>query len=330
MAMGEDRVRYAYILGASHSGTTLLALLLGAHPEVATIGELAGGGVRNAEGYRCSCRELVRDCTFWNELITAMRKHYASFDVDDFGLRLASGQPGIINRIVGAEHRGPVLELTRDALLGCSRVWRGRFSAFERRLETLGRAVLRVSGAKLIVDSSKLAHLLKYVRRVRGLDLKVIHMVRDGRAVALTYMNETEFADARNPALRRGGRGQNGETPDRWMSMSTAADEWRRGNRSAEFALASMAPGDRLRVRYEDLCGDLNAELARIAAFLDIDPTLFPADCRAVPQHVMGNGMRLDWTGEVELDERWKVHLNKEDLRTLESVAGEMNRNYGY
>jgi hypothetical protein len=32
--------RLAYILAASHSGSTLLSMLLGSHPQIATVGEM--------------------------------------------------------------------------------------------------------------------------------------------------------------------------------------------------------------------------------------------------------------------------------------------------
>jgi hypothetical protein len=49
-----------------------------------------------------------------------------------------------------------------------------------------------------------------------------------------------------------------------------------------------------------------------------------------VKHHVVGNGMRLDSAPMVHLDERWKTALNEEQLRVFDSVAGELNRRYGY
>jgi hypothetical protein len=45
---------------------------------------------------------------------------------------------------------------------------------------------------------------------------------------------------------------------------------------------------------------------------------------------VIGNGMRLDATREVRLDERWKTALDPEALGTFEAVAGDLNRRLGY
>ena len=47
-------VRLVYILAASHSGSTLLAMLLGSHPDVCTVGELKATSLGNVEEYLCS------------------------------------------------------------------------------------------------------------------------------------------------------------------------------------------------------------------------------------------------------------------------------------
>lgn len=83
-------------------------------------------------------------------------------------------------------------------------------------------------------------------------------------------------------------------------------------------------------MRYEELCRDPLATLKRLAGFLDLDPDQVTLDFRAKTQHVIGNGMRMDTTSEIRLDERWKEHLTEEDLRVFDEIAGPLNRKYGY
>jgi hypothetical protein len=40
--------------------------------------------------------------------------------------------------------------------------------------------------------------------------------------------------------------------------------------------------------------------------------------------------MRFDSTSVVRLDERWRTALNDEQLRMFDSIAGDLNRRYGY
>jgi hypothetical protein len=83
-------------------------------------------------------------------------------------------------------------------------------------------------------------------------------------------------------------------------------------------------------VRYEELCKDPETTLRRLTAFLGLASSQLVLDFRSRQQHIIGNGMRLDTTSAIRLDERWKTHLSGEDLETFDRVAGHLNRRYGY
>ena len=53
-------VRYVHMVATAYSGSTLLGMLLGSHPDLATVGELItpvryGRIVQSGEPYPCSC-----------------------------------------------------------------------------------------------------------------------------------------------------------------------------------------------------------------------------------------------------------------------------------
>ena len=75
--------RLAYILAASHSGSTLLSMLLGSHPQIATIGEmnLSPKAMGDLNRYRCSCGALIRQCGFWQKVKEAMHHRGMAFDL---------------------------------------------------------------------------------------------------------------------------------------------------------------------------------------------------------------------------------------------------------
>ncbi|MCC7462939.1 MAG: sulfotransferase, partial [Gammaproteobacteria bacterium] len=151
---------------------------------------------------------------------------------------------------------------------------------------------------------------------------------RDGRAVALTYMNPEHFADASNPALRGGGSGASRDAER--LPSQAAAREWLRSNEEAEALMAGVAGERKLEVSYESLCADVEGTLRRIFTFLGVDAMAQRPDFRAATHHVIGNGMRLDSGSEVRLDERWRNALSAAELRTFDLVAGAMNRRLGY
>jgi len=305
-------------------------MLLGAHPEVATVGELKATSLGEVNRYRCSCGMLIRQCSFWQRVSTEMETRGHSFDITRANTNVLGVDSRYARRLLRPLHRGLTTEAIRDALLNLSRRWRDHLRETQRRNVALIQSVREVTGARLVVDSSKVGLRLKYLLRLGDLDIRIIRLIRDGRGVALTYMRPGEFADASNDARRGGGSGVGGGAIQGRPNMRAAAREWRRSNEEAEAILAALPPSQSLEVRYEDLCTDPPRTLRTICAFLDIDPDRLVFAFRSVEQHVVGNGMRLDETSEVRLDERWRTALNETELREFDAVAGRLNRRYGY
>jgi Sulfotransferase family len=323
------RPRLAYLLAASHSGSTLLAMLLGAHPDACTAGELKATSLGDPDAYRCSCRAPIRQCEFWQDVTQQMhRRGVAAFDITQAGTSIFEVDSGYARRLLAPLHRGIFLETVRDAALRFSGPWRQHLGATGRRNHALVGSLLAATGASIVVDSSKVALRLKYLLRVPDLDIKVVRCLRDGRAVSLTYMDDWGFADSTDPALRGGGSGV--KRPTVRENMADAANEWKRSNEAADCLLARLPRSQWTEVRYEELCANPRATLERLSAFLGLDPARLNLDFRSRPQHVIGNGMRFDTTSEICLDERWKTHLNAADLATFDRVAGDLNRRYGY
>lgn len=320
-------VSLAYIVSASHSGSTLLAMLLNSHPDIRTVGELKFGDLGEPDSYRCSCKKDILDCQFWKDITQKMAENGEDFDVRDSRTDFASMRSKFVRRLTKPLHRGKSLEICRDLLLSLSPSWLKQYPIWQRRNLGLVRALSEVSGVSTIVDSSKTSVRAKYLQRIDGLEVKFIRLVRDGRAVALTYMDETNFADAKDPSLRGGGHGRR---KHRERSMADAANEWLRSNMEAEELLKTVPTQQYLRVRYEDICLDTSNTLRQITEFLGLEQGTAYSRFKDVDHHVIGNGMRLDGSSEVKLDDRWKSVLSNEHLQVFDSVAGHLNRTYGY
>jgi hypothetical protein len=327
MACSEPQ-NVAYILAASHSGSTLLAMLLNAHPDVVTVGELKATNLGDVTRYRCSCGKLIRECRFWASVSQGMTERGVPFDIGEARTDFRAGVSAYTRWLLRPLHRGRVLEGIRDAALALSPSWRSGLRRVQQRNLALVETLCELTGARVIVDSSKIALRLKYLLRNPAFNIKVIRLLRDGRAVALTYADPAAFADAQDPCLRSGGSGAIG--PGKRRSFAQAAREWRRGNEEAENLLATLDPSRWTSIRYEDLCASPRDVLAGVFTFLGLDPGKAAADFRSVEHHILGNGMRLDSTSEVRLDERWKSVLTEDDLRVFQAVAGDLNRRYGY
>jgi hypothetical protein len=318
----------AYILAASHSGSTLLAMLLGSHSEVCTVGELKATSLGDPARYRCSCGELIRQCPFWTNVSRRMAERGCPFDVTNARTNIDAGADPYARALLRPLVRGPAQEPLRDLALNLDPSWRRQLKAFHARNAALAASLLEETGKRVVVDSSKIGIRLKYLLRNPDLELRVIRLVRDGRAVALTYTDPAEYADASSPE-RRGGGGGDSRDAER-VPLQQAAHEWRRSNEEADALLASVDPAKQLTISYEDLCGSTAEVLGRAFQFLGVDAPADLSDWRARPHHVVGNGMRFDSASEVRLDDRWRTALNPAALETFEAEAGPLNRRLGY
>ena len=318
----------AYILAASHSGSTLLAMLLNAHRRVCTVGELKATNMGDLDRYRCSCGSPIRRCGFWRTVGERMAQRGYRFDLESPGTDFAACPSGYARRLLEPLHRGPIPETVRETSLAVSSRWRRHLEATSLRNAALAEVICSIRGAAWIVDSSKVALRLKYLLRNPDLNVKVIRLIRDGRGVALTYMDPARFADAANPDVRGGGMG--GDRQAERQPMSRAAWQWRRSNEEAQALTAGLEPSDWLQVRYEDLCGDPAGVTERVLGFLGVPGSISLEGFRLGDHHVVGNGMRLDTSTEILLDERWRSVLDREQLGAFDAVAGKLNRSYGY
>jgi hypothetical protein len=304
---GSQKTPFAFVLAHSFSGSTLLSLLLGAHPEVATVGEMFIAPTHNTEEYTCSCGEPIDRCGFWQRVSREMASRGVPYDVrtEDTSLSAgAYGWPG--NRVVWAEPRGRFLEAVRRAALALMPRVR---SELHRRIEInrhLAEVVLDLRGARIFVDATKRPGRALLLRRDPQLDLRVIHLVRDGRAVCRS-------------TIRNLGR-----------TVEEAARSWAASAKRCEELRRTLPPERWLTVRHEDLCRDAHGTLERIFGFLGVTPDHPLGDFRASDHHIIGNRMRLSRTSEIRLDECWRDELRPEQIRTVERIAGPELRRYGY
>src|SRR5215210_2542264 len=299
-----------YLMGHGYSGSTLLTFLLGSHPQIATIGEL-GIAERTKrqttpEEYLCSCHLSVRKCPFWQRVRREMAERGHEFDVWDSELELRARGGGLSDVILRAVQRGPALEMARSIGVQVVPGARRELARVLSRIEALAEIVTSIKGSRIFLDSSKRPERAVFMRRIPSFDMRVLHLVRDGRAV--TWSNMKNLG----------------------VGVEAAADSWVADNRAAEQARRYF-PKDRwMTLRYEDLCADPAGTLSKIYTFSGLPPGNGVPQFRTGEHHVIGNRMRLSSTSEIRIDDRWKTALKPEQMAAVESRVGELNRGYGY
>jgi hypothetical protein len=297
------RTRLVYIAGSGRCGSTLLDILLGSDPSIQSTGELMrilGGAQGHAQ--ECSCGQDIRTCPFWTRV------------VEEIGGVDALGRLG----------RGTRLEGTKGLFVG--RLGDARRGSLARkhaaRLAELVRAVAKVGGRPVVVDSSKSLGrgYLYRLEEGNGLDVRYIHMVRDGRAFLWSKR------------ARPDGEGVGKRTPSR--SPLRLAGLWLTTNFVASVVFKAQS-GRYLRVRYEDLTAHPTETLERIGKFLEVDLSGVARDLAAnrpiqVGHVVGGNRLRFSKGLTLRADAEWEGALPRRERQAFWAVAGWLAWWYGY
>ena len=167
-------VRVLFIGGLGRSGSTLLDRMLGQLDGVWSVGELVHIWQRGVqENNLCGCGRRFRDCHFWRRVGEDAFGGWDAVDVDEV---LALKQAVDRNRCV--------------PLMCLPALWppyRARLRRYRDLLDRLYRAVRQVAGAPLLVDASKHASHAFLLRGMPGLDVRLVHLVRDSRGVAFSW-----------------------------------------------------------------------------------------------------------------------------------------------
>lgn len=300
---------FTFVMAHSFSGSTLLSFLLGAHPGIATVGEMFIARGIDPETYVCSCGERIAECPFWRRVSLEMAARGIPFDVRRNEASFSANGIGRISHLLlAAEPRGPWMETARGAALA---LVPGAKRELDRRLrinEALAEVITEMRGARAFVDASKRPGRLLHLRRIPSFDLRVIHLVRDGRAVTRSAMRNL------------GSSAEDGARS--WTAAALAAERVQR-----------LFPAERwLTLRHEDLCREPETTLDRALRFVGVavSPGGRVPDFRSADHHIIGNRMRLSHTSEVRLDERWRTELPPGQVRAVERIAGETLERYGY
>lgn len=305
MSEAEGNRSYVMLACSPYSGSTLLASLLGAHPQIATVSEVSGTQrAGQMETFRCSCQRLMVECPFWQEVESrASAAGIEDLSLGNFGLRFS--KPGFLHHVRTGSLRSTVAEDIRDIAFSFFPPHQKSLRKLGERIRAFANIILDVTNKRVFVDASKEAMRLRYLHRYLGMDLKAIHLVRDVRGVVSS------------------SKGRHGNNVD----VGAAASAWARTNSTLMRHLDSLNASDRTIVRYEDLCGDPKGIMAELYAFCGVDPSMAPGGSISnESQHLLGNRARLKATTEIRLDERWRSSLSSHELATITHASAPLSR----
>ncbi len=178
----------------------------------------------------------------------------------------------------------------------------------------------------ILLDSSKHLSTAALLASDPLLDVRVLHLVRDPRGVAYSWMKTVERPETEGEIMPRYSAKR---TAGRWVTDNLGFD-----------TLASLGIPT-LRLRYEDVLAEPERrilEVARFAGVLAEDDAMsldFIEGSTAhlsTPMHsIAGNPLRFGGDDVVlRLDDAWRSELPARDRRTVELITGPVLGRYGY
>jgi len=283
-----------FIGGMGRSGSTLLHRLLGEQPGFAAVGELGllwQSGL--SENRLCGCGARFRECGFWQAVGDAA---FGGFDALPASTLAALRRFWAHRRRFAARLLLPLGMRSRTAL-----------TEYAHHLGRLLHGVQQVSGCEVIVDASKTPAHLAALLAIRSLDVHVVHLVRDSRAVVYSWQQRRRRLDAPDreeyfapvPAWQTGLQ---------WMAINAALSRLRGAARSARV------------VRYEDFAAAPAALIEQICTQTGrrFDGAAVSAPGPGIQHTVAGNPVRLqprpvvvkpdrEWMERMSAASRWVV-----------------------
>lgn len=263
------RPRVLFIVGKGRSGSTLVGDVLGSRPAVFHVGEvwrLWSHGILGP--HSCSCGLRVEQCSLWSVVLDQLASGPARWAIES-PERVVEMQRNLFG--FGGMVRA----------VGTGR-YRSSARSYEELMSDLYRIVADETGSDLLIDSSKWPLDPSLLAPSSDLQPFVVHLVRDPRAVAVSWKKTKTFPDSDSPMPRFGPL----HTAMSWTARTMAAEVVVRRLNSAGLTL-----------RFEDFLGRPDEKVREIGRLVGETWDTAVDELGAVdllPGHtVMGNPSRF-------------------------------------
>ena len=303
-------VNVVFIGGQSRSGSTLLDLMLGQVEGFLSLGELQYIWQRGfLENHLCGCGKEFRQCKFWGNVVEEMFGSFQQMDLQHLCT--------LWNTIERQWYF-----FVFPYLAGATS-YREKLSEYTCALGKLFTAIQKVSGKQFLVDSSKKPFHGFLLHAIPTVDLRVIHLIRDCRAVGYSWQRKKlrpevhwkkDYMEIFSPA---------------YMAM-----DWNFRNGAMDI-LGSIIEHYTM-VQYETLARDPSGVLKDLLAYLEVDvvppPILQHGELELTVHHTVGgNPMRFQ-RGRIPVtpDLEWKRSMPVRHKMLTTLLSWPLLLRYGY
>jgi len=251
--MEKKKIKVVFIAGYGRSGSTLLDRILGYSLNACSTGELRHIWERGClENQLCGCGQKFSDCSFWQSVLADLKDQTPSVD-------------GVIELKRGVDRMREVPNLLFPILRNGPK--RDAYKMYSRILLNLYEAIRQESGCDVLIDSSKdpsYVYMLNAMARDKLIDLHILHMIRDSRAVAYSWQRskkrpEIHWKEERMPIY------SSFKSAWEWITFNFIISLVKFSTDASYFSL-----------QYEDFASAPDRELQKIYHFLGMDDVLSP------------------------------------------------------
>lgn len=262
-----------------------------------------------AENQPCGCGASFMDCSFWNSVV---EEAYGSFDRVNLDkvmqLKRSVDRMRYIPQLASSWKSPGYLRNLRSYLV---------------ELGQLYEAIRSVSDSRVIVDSSKDPSYAYVLSNLPNVDLHMVHLVRDSRAVAYSWLRTK---------VKYETQGKKVYMPQH--SPASSSFGWMRANALIE-TLRLLSNKNKV-VRYENLIENPQDVLSKILSLVQEEKQdLSFVEGRKVElgvnHTVAGNPIRFKrGMIDLRLDEEWKSGMRDTDRYTVTALTWPFLLRYGY
>ena len=295
-----------FMLANWYSGATLLALIIARHSQIECNGETLPFGPRDSRRYDCTCGNYLDTCDFFRFAAA----HMWSESKNDWNRAAFCQVPDLsgqatVNRLLRS---GRSFATGLRSLARLAPSIRHREQEFVRAHLTFFERAAAFSGRSQYLDGTKSVRRTQLFLENTDREIRVVHLVRDGRAFANSYRKNRHMDLSALP-----------EAAERWNSYIAEVD--RLGRQDARVKV--------LTVRYEDLCRGPEGFMHELLGFLEVpfEPLL---EQTRTDLHVLGNRMRRSFGNEIREDRSWETELGDGEIMQLENLLGESLSRFKY
>lgn len=304
--MTTEKMKVLYIASWGRSGTTILSNILGELDGFFAGGEIYQMWQRGlAEHKLCGCGQEIPACDVWSDVLERSG--------------IGAGDARMLTEMSGEVSN---MQVMLSEIPGGRAYLAGKLARYTPYVERLYRAIRETSGARVIVDQSGTPAHAYILSTLPDVELSIVHMIRDPRAVAHSLMRKKAYDISSHSELMEQ------RTP---LFTALGWSVW-----NAEIERLWGGSPNYMRITYEQFIADPETAVREMVELCGETVTRWPF----VGNHrvslrqnhnLSGNPSRFK-TGEVDLalDDEWQTAMRPVSRAIVTGICAPLMLRYGY